>query len=284
MKLIHDRGGDLEQWENGYLDGWQRLGIGSKPLQVQCHALKGQSIERIQFDFNRGYGDSPSDLDFLREFSEVQAVQCDAFYNSSDPLNELSEVKSFRDHVYNRTGIDWEHFYQVQDLGIYDYHGKYHPDYTRFSDLRSVSLAYLPKKYAELSALPLKKARNVFIKKSPLQSLGGMFDLPFLEDLTLVGCAALTPDGRGVGAPNLKRLTLVSCRKFNTLTCVTEMPSLEVLQLEQIGEIESFNPLRSHPTLRRIVGFNKTGARVSKEILASLPKIEFISPGLLGDE
>lgn len=273
IRPINDKG--------GYLEGWERVGLGIRPVEVQAAGLIERGVERLQFDFHRGYGDAPPDLALLKSFPEAPAVRCSAEYNDSGPLNHLSALKSFRDHVYNRSGVDWLQFSRVQDLELRDYHGRHHPDYQVFEDIRSLDVAYLPKKYAFVNDLPLGKASFLAVRNSALKSFRGFERLLALKVLKIVSCRGFDAMDLADEVPNLRQLTLAFCPKVETLEFVRHMPKLESLVMEKIGEIGSFESLRAHPSLKHIEAPPLKGAKIFKELLNTIPHLEFVSPALL---
>ena len=267
----------MNRSKGGYLSGWERLGIGMKPLGEQIAAMTARGTQRLQFDFNRAYGDAPLDMNFLQQFPEAEAVQCDAFYSDSKYLEGLENLKSFRDNAYNRRGLDWSKLSSIQDLALYDCHGKFHPDYAVFEDLKSLDTANLPKKYAFVDDLPVQGVNILSISKSRLKSFKGFERLKHLEALLITSCRDFSSCELTSELSNMRDLSISFCRNVCSLEFLRCLPNLQVLLIERLGEIESWEPLRDHTSIRRIEAGPVRGAKVSQDIMETIPKLEFIS-------
>lgn len=76
FKQIRDTGAGFENWDSGYLDMWSRVGVGAQPLPVlKAYLAEETDISRIQFDFNKGYAESPNDFAVLAQRGDVAARQ-----------------------------------------------------------------------------------------------------------------------------------------------------------------------------------------------------------------
>lgn len=273
VRKINDKG--------GYLEGWERLGIGIKPVKIQAEGLVSRGTDRLQFDFHSAYGDAPPDMSVLKSFPRIQAVQCDAKYSDSEPLNCLADLKSFRDNVYNRTGVDWSQFSKIQDLHLHDYHGKHHPDYAIFEGLRFLSVAYLPTNYRFLEDLPLGKVECLSIHNSSLQSFRGLEKYGALQEVRIVNCKSFNAKELVDLGSGVRSLTFAFCPKVQSLEFVRYLPALESLTMERLGDIESFEPIRAHPKLKHIEAPPLKGAKISRKLADSIPNLEFVSSSLL---
>ncbi|MEL6465191.1 MAG: hypothetical protein AAFQ58_09505 [Pseudomonadota bacterium] len=267
----------MDQYKTGYLSGWERLGVGMKPVADQIAAVTSRGTHRLQFDFSRGYADAPSNMKILQRFPETQAVQCDAFYSDSTYLEGLENLKSFRDNAYNRRGLVWSKLSGVQDLALYDCHGKFHPDYAVFEDLKYLDTASLPKKYAFVEDLPVQGVKALSISKSHLKSFKGFECLKGLEALRINSCKEFSSSELVGKLPNVRYLSISFCRNVCSLEFLRCLPNLETLLVERLGEIASWEPLRGHISIRRIEAGPVQGAKVTQEIIETLPELEFIS-------
>lgn len=264
----------------GPLAGWDKLGVGIVPIEEQIAAVRERGTDRLQFDFNRGYYHAPQNLDLLNEFPGTKAVMCDAGFPDSGPLNGLSEIMSFRDHVFNRTGLDWSGFKSVRDLRLYAYEGKHHPDYSIFEQLAYLHVSGLPKRYQRFDDLPLADIRELRVEKSSVTSFNGLERSPHIQSLRLLYCRSFESTGLEADLEDLREVLIYRCPKVVGMEFVQRLPRLETLILEGTGAIKSFEPLRGHPSIRRVQALPVRGAKIPEDLIRSLPSIEFVSPSL----
>ncbi|MEP3638143.1 MAG: hypothetical protein ABJN14_12900 [Paracoccaceae bacterium] len=284
MKKIEDAGCAFENWQNGYLTGWKRIGVGARPLSaLQTYLNEDHDISSVQFDFNKAYGDSPADMAILAENEKVSAIQCDAWFQDSSILSRMNNLRSFRDSVFDRKGLDWDALENLEDLGLYDCHGRSHPKYEKLQNLKSLSTSYLPARYKTFDQFCGAGIEHLSIRRSPIACFSGLNIMPNLDELHFEGCRKLTSLGLTGVLPSVRHVRLINCPNLDRFEFICEMPHLQSLEVEGLGEVKSFEPFLSHPTLKSVSGVIRKGARMPQSVVQTMPNLEFISPALVDE-
>lgn len=209
--------------------------------------LSSEGLEGLHV-FSQLAEDTPSDLEFLREFSFLEQLAITAMPRADFAYGFLSDLKALERFSLNvqllpgvkTNPLEFGQVPQLKSLNL-----SWRSDIRGLAALtRLETLGLVEYRAEDLRAISGEmKLKHLQLKTASLRSVAGIESQRELETLELGACTRLRDLSHLAALPKLRKLTLAACPKLTDLGPLAALPVLDDLTLEDCPRLASIRPL-----------------------------------------
>jgi len=261
----------------GRKDGGRRGLMLRGPWDASCaRVIKQERLTAIYLNSAKGWIEH--DVGFLREVPEIEEVGIIApSVSGLEALECLKRLKELEITCSTQSVVDFTQLPVLDRIYVYWWPGA--ASLFRCSSLTRVHLDKVTK-FPQRWAAQWGGLRELTLANCALTEISEVSALPLLEKLELLNLKRITDYSPIAQLGSLRWLAIRGCKSLLTLDIVRSLHALEVLLIEDAGNIESLEPLRSLTNLQA-VSFVGTTTIVDGDlgVLDTLPRLSMLGFG-----